>query len=217
MNRESSLSDVYDRLLEAHGPQHWWPAESDFEMIVGAFLVQNTAWKNAALAIRQLREAEALSPEAIQRIETEELEGLIRSSGSFRQKAERLKGFVGHLYERHGGSLDHLLGQEAATLRAELLGLRGVGPETADSIALYAARHPMFVADAYSRRLFDRLGLLRQPTYEEVQEFVHLELPREAERYNELHALIVRHCVARCRAQPHCPGCPLYDRCPGHR
>jgi endonuclease III related protein len=183
-------------------------------MIVGAFLVQNTAWSNVEKAIARLKTAGMLSPEAIQRTSEGELAGLIRSSGYFRQKAKKVKAFVAHLFARHGGSLERLLSQDAGALRQELLALHGVGPETADSIVLYAANQPIFVVDAYTRRLLDRLGLLRQPTYDAVQAYCHARLPLDAPLFNELHALIVRHSVVHCRARPICAGCPLLDVCP---
>lgn len=208
-----TLPDVYDRLVQAYSPQHWWPADSAFEMIVGAFLVQNTAWTNAERAIGRLRDAGRLSPEAMQETAEADLAELIRPSGFFRQKARRLKSFVTHLSERHGGSLDALFNQDPLDLRRELLGLHGVGPETADSIVLYAARKPIFVVDAYTRRLFDRLGILPAPSYDTVQRLAHATLPGDTTIFNEFHALIVRHSIVHCRATPRCGGCPLLERC----
>lgn len=209
----SDLLDLYDRLFARYGPQHWWPAESDVEMVVGAFLVQNTAWANAEKAVSALKAADRLRVEALDALTRDELAELIRSSGFHRQKAARIKGFVAHLAQRHGGSLERLLARPTADLRAELLSLDGVGPETADSIVLYAARQPSFVVDAYTRRLFYRLGWSERPTYETIQARCHQELPRDSALFNEFHALIVRHAVVHCRARPRCAGCPLLDRC----
>lgn len=208
-----TLRELYDRLLQTYGPQHWWPADSNFEMIVGAFLVQSTAWTNAEQAIARLRETGRLSPVGIQETAEADLAELIRPSGFFRQKARRLKRFVAHLMERHGGCLNAFLNQEPFELRHELLGLHGIGPETADSILLYAARKPIFVVDAYTRRLFDRLGILRAPSYDEVQRSAHAVLPRDVALFNEFHALIVRHSIVHCRASPRCRGCPLIQGC----
>ena len=214
MREPVSLAGLYDALLDAYGPQHWWPADSAFEMIVGAFLTQNTAWTNVEKAIGRLKMADKLSLAGIRGLRDDELGELIRPSGYFRQKARRLKAFVEYLDRAHGGSLEHLLSQDAADLRRELLGLHGVGPETADSIVLYAAGRPSFVVDAYTRRLFDRLGVLPRPTYDEVQSYCQERLPADAPYFNEFHALIVRHCADRCQARPRCPGCPLAQICP---
>lgn len=152
------------------GPQHWWPAGSCFEVVVGAYLTQNTAWTNVELAMEALRLAGALSVDGIRRVSLEELEGLVRPAGYFRQKAARLKLFVAHLDVRHGGSLEKMLEQPTDVLRKELLGLVGIGPETADSILLYAGNHEVFVVDTYTRRIFERHGLVdRETGYEEIR------------------------------------------------
>lgn len=207
------LSTLFDLLHGYYGPQHWWPAESDFEMIVGAFLTQNTSWTNVEKAVQALREVGWLTPSAIRNADEVSLAERLRPAGCFRQKAKRIKGFVAHLDERNGGELGRLFAQDTLALRAELLGLEGVGPETADCIVLYAARLPIFVVDAYTRRLFDRLGVLNQPTYDEAQKLAHASLPPDAARFNEFHALIVRHAKAHCRAKPRCVGCPLAEVC----
>ncbi len=161
----------YGALYDAWGAQHWWPAETRFEVIVGAYLTQNTAWKNVELALAKLRSAHALSVEGIRELSLIRLQHLIRPSGYFRQKAKRLKTFVAYLDEKYGGSLDELFAQPTDKLRAELLSLNGVGPETADSILLYAGNHPVFVVDAYTRRILDRHGILPEKTnYEEIRE-----------------------------------------------
>jgi endonuclease-3 related protein len=156
---EEALRQYYRVLYQAWGAQHWWPAETRFEIIVGAYLTQNTAWTNVERALANLRQAHLLSIEGIRRVPVSRLERLIRSSGYFRQKAERLKIFVAFLDQQHGGSLDRLFAQPTPKLRAELLTLKGVGPETADSILLYAGNHPVFVVDAYTRRILDRHGI----------------------------------------------------------
>lgn len=162
------------------GPQHWWPAGSAFEVVVGAYLTQNTAWTNVELAMESLRRAGALSVEGIRRVSLEELEGMVRPAGYFRQKAARLKLFVAHLDARYDGSLEKMMAQPTVELRAELLRLTGIGPETADSILLYAASHEVFVVDSYTRRIFERHGLIRgETTYEEIRAAVEGALGEE--------------------------------------
>ncbi len=160
----------YQTLYSACGPQHWWPAKTRFEVIVGAYLTQNTSWTNVEIALRNLRKDGRLTIEGIRRVPTVRLEALIRSSGYFRQKAARLKTFVTFVDERYGGSLVRMLAQPTEKLRPELLALNGVGPETADSILLYAGQHPVFVVDAYTRRIFARHGILNEKAgYEEFR------------------------------------------------
>lgn len=167
---ETKLRQYYNTLYEAWGAQHWWPAETRFEVIVGAYLTQNTSWTNVERALTSLREARLLSLEGIRSAGLSRLERLILSSGYFRQKAGRLKTFVAFLDEQYGGSLDALFSQPTEKLRAELLNLNGVGPETADSILLYAGNHPVFVVDAYTRRILDRHQILPlNADYEEVR------------------------------------------------
>ncbi len=153
---QKQIRKIYKTLSRAWGPQHWWPAQSRFEVIVGAFLTQNTNWSNVELAIRRLRAAKVLSVAGIRKTPLKKLEELVRSSGYFRQKAMRLKNFVSFLDEKHGGSVAKLLSRPTEELREELLSLNGVGPETADSILLYAGQHPVFVIDAYTRRVAAR-------------------------------------------------------------
>ncbi len=160
----------YRALLSAWGPQDWWPARTRFEVIVGAFLTQNTAWSNVERALAKLRRARVLSVEGIRWTRRRRLEQMIRPAGYFRQKAARLKNFVRHLDTRHGGSLARMFARPTAELRAELLALDGVGPETADSILLYAGGHPAFVVDAYTRRILERHGLIAgKAPYDEVR------------------------------------------------
>lgn len=171
-DREKEIRRYYHSLYSAWGAQHWWPAETRFEVIVGAYLTQNTAWTNVELGLANLRAAQVLDVEGIRRIRLARLERLIRSSGYFRQKARRLKTFVAFLDSKYNGSLDELFAQPTDKLREELLGLNGVGPETADSILLYAGNHPVFVVDAYTRRILDRHNILTEKAdYEEIREF----------------------------------------------
>ena len=157
-------------MLRRWGPQNWWPAQSRFEVIIGAYLTQNTNWLNVERALENLREARALSPKALREMPLDRLQELIRPSGYFRQKALKLKIFMEYLDREYAGSLDRMFAQPTARLRGELLALNGVGPETADSILLYAGNHPVFVVDAYTRRILERHGLITPATkYEEIR------------------------------------------------
>jgi endonuclease III related protein len=208
------LTEIFDRLAGHYGPLHWWPADSPFEVVIGAVLTQNTAWRNVEYAIGNLRTAAALTPESLLRLSPAELESLIRPAGFFRQKAERLRLFSAYLLEAQGGDLAAWLNKPLEEVRQELLAQKGIGPETADSILLYAGHRPSFVVDAYTRRLFTRLGLLRgQESYQQIRALFMNGLPAEAELYNEYHALIVEHAKSFCRKTPRCAGCPLRDRC----
>jgi endonuclease-3 related protein len=164
-------------LYRAWGAQHWWPGETPFEVIVGAYLTQNTAWTNVESAIANLRDANLLTIDAIRGVRRARLERLIRPSGYFRQKAQRLKTFVAYLDKRYGGSLDRFFSQPTSTIREELLSLNGVGPETADSILLYAGNHPVFVVDAYTRRILERHEIALQKTeYEDIRKLFEQSL-----------------------------------------
>lgn len=175
----------YRELYRAWSSQHWWPAETAFEVIVGAYLTQNTSWTNVEYALANLRAADRLSVDGIRTVRLTRLERLIRPSGYFRQKAKRLKTFVDFLDRRHGGSLERLFAQPTSQLREEILSLNGVGPETADSILLYAGNHPVFVVDAYTRRILDRHGILSEKaTYEEVRKAFEDALTRLAPEEN---------------------------------
>jgi len=168
--REQQIRNYYRTLYAACGPQHWWPARTRFEVIVGAYLTQNTSWNNVETALKRLRDAGVLSLAAIRNIPLARLESLIRPAGYFRQKASRLKTFVKFVDRQYSGSLDRVLAQPTAKLRAELLALNGVGPETADSILLYAGQHEVFVVDAYTRRILDRHGILpANSDYDEIR------------------------------------------------
>jgi endonuclease-3 related protein len=180
--REGEVRQYYQTLYRSWGAQHWWPAQTRFEVIVGAYLTQNTAWTNVEIALTNLRRANALSIERIRTVTLHRLERLIRPSGYFRQKAKRLKTFVKFLDDNYHGSLDPLFAQPTDQLREELLSLNGVGPETADSILLYAGNHPVFVVDAYTRRILDRHGILPEKTdYENIREFFQSALTPVAE------------------------------------
>jgi endonuclease-3 related protein len=201
----------YDVLFAAHGPQHWWPGRTPFEVIVGAILVQNTSWINVAPAIEHLRRAKLLTPRAIEKISTPRLQRLIRSSGYFRQKTKTLKAFVRFLRRDYQGSLSKMFRAPTQMLRDQLLAVRGIGPETADSILLYAAKHPVFVVDAYIRRILERhLHPHARLRYEDVRQLFERTLPPDVALYNEFHALIVHTGKHFCRPRnPRCGECPL--------
>lgn len=210
-NAANNLSRYYQRLFEALGPQGWWPAETRLEVILGAILTQNTTWRNAALAIARLRAARLLHLRRLREEPEARLQALIRPAGFFRQKARTIRAFVDWLDATHSGSLQRMFARPAAELRSTLLEVRGLGPETVDAILLYAGRKPLFVADAYSRRILARHGMLAaDSTYAGAQEFVHRRLAPDPAVYNEFHALLVevgkRHCL---KDAPRCSRCPL--------
>ena len=194
----------------------WWPAKTPFEVIVGAILTQNTAWTNVERAIKNLRREQLLTSTAIERVSQARLARLIRPSGYFRQKAKKLKMFGRFLRERHGGSLTRMFRTPTAALREQLLGVHGIGPETADSILLYAGGHPVFVVDAYTHRILGRHDVTNgQPDYEAVRSLFETNLPKDAALYNEFHALIVNVGKNWCRkSRPRCGECPLLGHLP---
>ena len=215
MNTSLPLLDIFNCLFGRFGPLNWWPAETPFEMCVGAILTQNTAWGNVEKAIRALKQAGIMSPEALQDIDSDQLAQLIRPTGYFNLKSRRLKDFTAWLYLSHQGSLEQMFAGDWLVLRAELLRVRGIGPETADSILLYAGNKPTFVVDAYTRRLFQRLGLLPEATgYDRTRALFMDGLPEDVRLFNEFHAQIVEQCKRFCRSKPLCSGCPLNDSCP---
>lgn len=204
------LEQVYDKLLASFGPQRWWPGDSPFEVIVGAVLVQNTAWRNVERAINNLKEEGVLTPRGLRDIPKEELEELIRPAGYFRLKASRLRNLINHLWERYDGMLERMFAIDVEELRAELLSVNGIGPETADSIILYAGNLPSFVVDTYTNRVLKRHGWIEpEAGYHAIKEFFEQELERDAELYNEYHALLVRVGHLHCRRVPKCDDCPL--------
>jgi endonuclease-3 related protein len=212
----AALRTYYDALFAAHGPQHWWPGRTAFEVIVGAILTQNTSWSNVEIAIRNLRREKLLTPHAIENVSFARLAQLVRSSGYFRQKAKKLKCFVRFLRSEYAGSLARMFRTPTAELREKLLSVHGIGPETADSILLYAGKHPVFVVDAYTRRLLER-HQMAAPTqsYEEIRQLFERSLPDGAPLYNEFHALIVRTGKEYCRSRnPRCSECPLHSFLP---
>jgi endonuclease-3 related protein len=208
------LPDIYQRLLGRFGPQHWWPADESFEVIVGAILTQSAAWGNVERAIVNLRGVGALSPRALRELPRPKLAALIHPCGYYNAKALKLKAFALWLGNHYDDDLDRLFALDADDLRQQLLAVHGVGPETADSIILYAAGKPVFVIDAYTRRIISRLGLAPEKEgYAAYQRFFMENLPSDAKLFNEYHALLV--CLGKnvCRRQPFCAECCLNDMC----
>ncbi len=204
------LRSMYDRLWSAYGPQHWWPARTPTEVVIGAILTQNTAWTNVERAIDNLRHARCLTWQSLRGLCEGDLAGLIRPSGTYRIKASRLKAFVSCLWDYHGGSLDSLLDGEIDEARARLLSIRGIGPETADAILLYAGNRATFVVDAYTKRVLRRHLITDESAdYETVRRLFDEALPAEAQLYNEYHALFVAVGKRHCRSRARCDGCPL--------
>lgn len=203
--------EVYDELFRAWGPQGWWPARTRMEMITGAILTQNTAWTNVEKAIRRLRIDRALTVEALEQMPEERLAELIRPAGYYRVKARRIKAFLHMLRTLYGGSLHRLFAQPTEKLRPQLLAVNGIGPETADSILLYAGGHDVFVVDAYTRRFLTRHGWMTDTwTYDEVARLFRAAMPCTPKTSNEYHALIVQLAKLFCRARaPKCEECPL--------
>ncbi len=207
---------VYKRLFESFGPQHWWPGDSPFEVMIGAVLVQNTSWKNVERAIDNLRQSALLEPHALYEVPIEELEELIRPAGYFRIKARRLHSLLEFYVTRYDGSSEAMRQAPVEQLRHELLGVHGIGPETADSILLYALELPVFVVDTYTYRILTRHGWIDfDADYETIQDYFESGLPLDAGLFNEYHALLVRVGNRFCRkTSPKCDECPLADMLP---
>ena len=210
-----SLVEIYHRLLSHHGPQHWWPAHDPFEVILGAILTQATAWTNVEQALSNLKAETALAPSALRDLPRVRLAALIRPCGYYNAKAVKVKAFVEELGARYSDDLGQLFALAIEDLRRELLSIHGVGEETADSIILYAAKKPVFVIDAYTRRIIRRLGLAPESdSYGAFQALFTKNLPPEEKLYNEYHALLVRHGKEVCRKAPRCQNCCLRPLCP---
>ena len=209
------VRQVYDLLHERYGPQGWWPAETKLEVVLGAILVQSTAWGNAAKALDAIREAGVLDVAALARLSEGEIAELVRSSGFYTVKARRVKAFVEHVMEGHGGDLDAMLNQDAAESRRELLGIHGIGEETADCIVLYGAGKPTFVIDEYTRRIVGRLGVGPggRGSYADYQRLFEEAMPSDARVFGEFHALLVALGKDVCRKNPLCGGCALKQMC----
>jgi len=204
------LNEIYQLLFGRFGPQHWWPGDTQFEIIIGAILTQNTNWTNVEKAITNLKVADCLSPEKLYHLDISQLAELIRPAGYFNIKAKRLKSFLNWFFENYAGKLSNLESLDTIRLRDELLAINGVGCETADSILLYALDRPIFVVDAYTARVAVRHGLIEPGAdYEQLRELFQLNLPEDVQLFNEYHALLVRVGKEFCRPKARCPACPL--------
>lgn len=214
MSTNRKLEQIYERLLSEYGPQHWWPADKPFEVIVGAILTQSTAWTNVEKAILKLKEAGVLNPVSLREIPIDQLAQLIRSSGYYNAKARKLKAFTDRLGD-YNDSLESMFARDILQLRQELLSIYGIGPETADSIILYAAGKPIFVIDAYTHRIMNRLGLNPDyGNYATLQTVFMSNLTHDENLFNEYHALFVQHGKYTCRkASPLCHNCCLHQMC----
>ena len=217
MNRiERPLMEIYHRLLVAYGPQGWWPASSRFEMIAGAILTQAASWRNVELALDNLRSAGIADWPAVYALPADELAELVRPSGYYNAKARKLKAFAAHVCDGYDGDLDGMFAGDTKTVRRELLGIHGIGPETADDILVYAAGKPSFVIDAYTIRILKRVGLEPdgRDNYDGWQRLFHAGIPAEVQVYNEFHALLDRHHKEVCaKNNPQCHACCLQEIC----
>ncbi len=208
------LDELYDRMFDAYGPQHWWPGDSPIEIVVGAILTQNTNWTNVELAIQNLREAKLLNLHALHEVDSIRLADLLRPAGYYRLKTKRLKNLLSHVVNRHGDLATMFL-LDLPALREELLSVNGVGPETADAIILYAAEKPSFVVDAYSARIMKRHGWIDQEAnYDQLKDFFESRLSPDTQHFNEFHALIVQVGKHHCKPKARCEGCPLQPMLP---
>ena len=205
--------EIFERLYQYFGPQGWWPAETPFEVCVGAILTQNASWKNVEKAINILKEKNFLTPKALYRLSEKELSELIKPSGFYNLKAKRLKNFVNFLIENYQGDLNRMKEEDPERLRERLLQVKGLGPETVDSILLYALDKPFFVVDAYTYRILSRHGLCPEEiSYEELQKLFHENLERDLELFKEYHALLVACGKNFCKKrEPLCKSCPLSE------
>ena len=210
MSTTEQLTEIYELLLERFGPQHWWPGQTQFEIIIGAILTQNTNWTNVEKAVGNLKNANALCAESLHRMNVSELAALIKPAGYFNIKAKRLKSFLKWLFDEYGGQLENIEQLSTARLREELLNIKGIGPETADSILLYAFQRSVFVVDAYTSRVTTRHGLIEAGCdYRQLQELFQSNLTEDVQMFNEYHALLVRVGKEFCRPTARCSGCPL--------
>jgi endonuclease-3 related protein len=213
MNVSNRIKEFYKSLYSRYGPQDWWPAESELECILGTILTQNTSWKNVEKAFENLKSRGLISVVKLDSISTEKLAWLIRPSGYFNQKAIKIKTFISYVKKTYDGDLDKMLDEDTDQLREELLSLKGIGPETADSILLYALKKPVFVIDAYTYRVLSRHSMIpTEASYQEMQELLMNSVPNDVQVFNEYHALFVKVGKEHCKRKALCRGCPLeYD------
>ena len=208
--KNKRLISIYKKLFKSFGPQNWWPGDTPFEVAVGAILTQNTNWGNVEKAINNLKKEKVLNAKAIHDMPVNRLASLIRPAGYFNVKAKRLKAFINFLMNDCHGSMKNMKKKEMHSLRKKLLSVNGIGPETADSILLYALDKPIFVIDAYTKRVLSRHNILgHDEPYDRFQELFHSSLKKDAKLFNEYHALFVRVGKTFCKSKPICEGCPL--------
>jgi endonuclease-3 related protein len=213
MHRDDYLLTIYEKLNAHFGNLHWWPGDSPFEVIVGAILTQNTAWRNVETAIWQLKSKDLLYPERILKIDDNSLSNLIRPAGYYNIKTRRLKSFVRFLYDEYNGDLDVMFAEDIWHLRERLLSVKGIGEETADSILLYAGNKPIFVVDAYTRRILQRHDIIGpDERYTEIQQLFMISLPHDVPLFNQYHALLVNTGKFFCTRKPNCDKCPLHTK-----
>lgn len=206
------LLAIYDVLYRAFGSQYWWPARTKLEIIIGAILTQNTAWPNVEKAIGNLAGERLLSPASLKTVSKKRLARLIKSSGYYNIKADRIKSFISLLFKRYGGSLRKMFSQDDAALRCELLKIKGLGRETVDSILLYAGKKPFFVIDAYTKRILSRHNMiLENDDYDSIQRLFMDNLPSDVSLFGEYHALLVKLAKDICRKEPKCKSCPVRE------
>ncbi len=207
---KKALIKIYDLLSNEFGPQHWWPGDTPFEVAIGAILTQNTNWGNVEKAINNLKKSRALSAKALYKIQAKRLASLIRPAGYYNIKSKRIRAFLKFLTNHYRGSMKKMGALETGDLRQQLLDVHGIGPETADSILLYALEKPAFVIDAYTKRVLERHNIVsKKATYHEMQELFHKNLSMDTQMFNEFHALFVKVGKDHCRPKPKCEGCPL--------
>jgi len=210
--QKKSVENIYQRLLLEFGPQKWWPARTRFEVIVGAILTQNTNWSNVEKAIENLRADHLLNPSRLKDVSVSQLASLIKPAGYFNIKAKRLKNFIDFFYQEYNGQLKVMAQEEIGLLRRKLLAVNGIGPETADSILLYACDKPIFVVDAYTKRILSRHNLVKSDAdYATIQNLFMESLKNESKMFNEYHALIVHVGKHFCKTKPLCDRCPIND------
>jgi len=208
--QKQKIAEIYKTLYSVFGPQHWWPGETPFEIAVGAILTQNTNWGNVEKAINNLKSHKVFSAHALHEMQNKQLASLIRPAGYFNVKAKRLKDFLNFLINHHRGSMRKMKAENAQFLRERLLNVNGIGPETADSILLYALGKPVFVIDAYTKRVLVRHKIVSEKaTYHEMQALFHENLPKDTKLFNEYHALFVKLGKNYCKTEPRCERCPL--------
>ncbi len=211
MKSKKDIKNIFNKLFLHFGHQHWWPADSPFEVVLGAILTQNTNWANVEKAINNLKKEKLITPKKIYHLHQNKLARLIKPAGYFNIKAKRIKNFINFVFSDYDGNIKKMFVQDIVTLRKSLLSVNGIGEETADSIILYAAALPIFVVDAYTKRIFTRLGFFKEESsYQDVQNFFMQNLPQDVKMFNEFHALIVRLAKELClKNKPRCKLCPL--------